>query len=608
MTPSEDAFVAGQPAPHAPPWRTRLPSVSIGTLGCLIALAAFLHLYESQAESDALVFQRIVDRVTSRVADITRRYEYGLKGGRGLFAATERVTPREWERYVASHGLASEFPGALGFGVVRRVQRSDVGRFEESIRAQGLPAFRVHTAGSAQEVLPITYIEPLVRNLGALGQDIGQRPEELETAELAMTSGRPALSAPIRDLQDDGQWGFMYFVPFYARDAPVETEEQRRAALEGWIYAPIVMDRLLAGIATQLEYQVDFEIFDETWSGARTPLYDWDGDLQDHVPVDALERREGRRFVASRRLELGQRHWTVCVSTMPAFNANQQGWVGWVVLEGGVLASLLLGLFVRWQTTQRARAEALVHERTRELREKNGSLEAARASADAATRAKSEFLANMSHEIRSPMTAILGFAELLRDPGCSAQERAEYLRTIHSNGNHLLSLINDILDLSKIEAGQMGVESLACSPIEIVDEVVELLAPRARAKGLALLVRWPESVPERILTDPVRVRQVLVNLVGNALKFTERGEVRVESSFEDTPGAPAAWVCRVSDTGIGMEPSKLDQVFEPFTQADGSTTRRFVELHGGKIWLESVPGKGSTFTFTLPLNTVTSDR
>ncbi len=612
MSSPDDLSAQGDPARAAAPWRIRLPSLSIGVLGSLAALLAFLHIHESEAESDSLRFQRIVERVASRVAEITRRYEYGLKGGRGLFAASEQVTPPEWQRYVASHGLSSEFPGALGFGVVRRVKRADLPRFEEQIRAEGLPGFRVQTAGSAPEVLPITYIEPLERNIGALGQDIALRPEELETATLAMLSGRPALTAPIRHLREDGQWGFMYFVPCYAKDAPIETEEQRRDALEGWIYAPIVMDRLLAGIATQLEYQVDFEIFDESWSGARTPLYDWDGDLQGGAPVDALERREGRRFVGRRTLEIGQRRWTVCVSSMPAFNANTQSWLAWVVLEGGVLASLLLGLFVRWQTTQRARAEALVARRTHELREKNRSLEAARARADAATRSKSEFLANMSHEIRSPMTAILGFAELLRDPLCSPQERTEYLRTIHSNGNHLLSLINDILDLSKIEAGQMTVETLPCSPVQIVDEVVDLLSQRARAKGIALEVQWPEAVPERIQTDPVRARQVLVNLLGNALKFTERGEVRIESSFEELPGEGPYWVCRVHDTGIGMDEQQLGQVFEPFTQADGSTTRRFggsglglpisrklCELLGGGLSAECVLGQGCTFVARL---------
>ena len=595
-------------APVHPLWRSRFPSLSIAVVGCLVSLLAFLHLHESQAESESLRFQRLVERVALRVAEITHRYEYGLKGGRGLLAASGDVSAREWQRYVASHGLTSEFPGALGFGVVRRVRRTALADFEEEVRQHGLPQFRVQGSGRGAEVLPITYIEPLERNAAALGQDIALRPEEFQAAELAMLSGRPALTEPIRRLQDGDDWGFMYFVPCYEPEAPVETEAQRRKALVGWIYAPIVIDRLLAGIAAQLEYQVDFEIFDQDWAQARTPLFDWDGDLQGGAPVTALEKREGRSFVSRRSLEVGQRHWTVCVSALPAFSANTQSWLAWVVLEGGVLVSLLVALFVRWQHTQHARAEALVLERTRELRQKNRSLEAARAAADAATQAKSEFLANMSHEIRTPMTAILGFAELMRDPQCTSEERTEYLRTIHGNGNHLLSLINDILDLSKIEAGQMTIERIPCSPVEIVEEVIGLLAPRARAKEIALVASWPESVPERILTDPVRARQVLFNLIGNALKFTERGEVRIESSFEDSPGSGPCWVCRVHDTGIGMDDEQLAQVFEPFTQADGSTTRRFggsglglpisrklAELLGGGLGAECRLGEGCTF-------------
>ncbi|MBK7642846.1 MAG: CHASE domain-containing protein [Planctomycetes bacterium] len=598
----------GEPSPRNDWWRSRFPSISIGLLGSLAALVAFLHIHESEADSDSLRFQRLAERVASRVTEITRRYEYGLKGGRGLYAAAGHVSAHEWQRYVASHGLASEFPGALGFGVIQRVPRSELQRFTDDMRAQGLSEYRVNTTGDAPEVLPVTYIEPLERNIGALGQDIALRPEEREAAQLAMLSGRPTLSAPIRHLQEGDQWGFMYFVPCYAQDAPISTEEERRQALVCWIYAPIVIDRLLAGIATRLEYQVDFEIFDEDWSEARTPLFDWDGDLQGGAPVYALERRPDRRFLSTRQLEVGQRHWTLCVSTLPAFSAHTQEWMPWFVLEGGVLASLLLSLFVRWQNTQRTRAEELVTARTRELREQNRSLEAARASADAATRAKSEFLANMSHEIRTPMTAILGFAELMRDPRCTSRERGEYLSTIHSNGNHLLSLINDILDLSKIEAGQMTVERIPCSPVKIVDEVAELLAQRARSKDVQLRLLWPDLVPESIQTDPVRARQVLVNLVSNALKFTERGEVRIESSFEESKTEGSFWVCRVHDTGIGMDERQLDQVFEPFTQADSSTTRKFggsglglpisrrlAELLGGELRAHCVLGKGCTF-------------
>jgi signal transduction histidine kinase len=586
----------------------RFPSFSIGLLGCLAALVLFLHLHDAQAESDSLRFQRLVERVVTRVGEITRRYQYGLQGGRGLFSSTDQVTAQDWQRYVDSHGLAAEFPGALGFGVVRRVERTELAQFEEQIREQGISEFRVQTSGTAAEVLPITYIEPLERNLKDLGKDIALLPEVRMAAEQAMLSGRPTLTTPLQRLQEDEQWGFVYLLPCYAKDAPIETEEQRRAALVAWIYAPIVMERLLAGVATQLEYQVDFEIFDEGWSGAHTPLFDWDGDLQGEIPASVLDKREGRSFFARRSLDVGQRRWTLCVSSLPAFAANTEAWLAWVVLEGGVLASLLLGLFVRWLQTQRARAEALVEERTRELRRKNRSLELALESADAATRSKSEFLANMSHEIRTPMTAILGFAELLRDPHCSALEHAEYLGTIHSNGNHLLSLINDILDLSKIEAGQMTVEAIPCSPAEIVDDVVKLFSQRARTKGIALVVHWPAHVPERIRTDPVRARQVIVNLVSNALKFTERGEVVIASDFEHSSPLESFWVCRVRDTGIGMEPAQLEHVFEPFTQGDGSTTRKFggsglglpisrklTELLGGGLTAECALGKGCTF-------------
>jgi len=301
----DDAQAGGGPSRRAPPWRGLFPALSIGVLGCLAALVAFLHIRDADAESDSLRFQRLVDRVASRVAEITRRYEYGLRGCSGLLAAADHVGAAEWRRYVDSNGLQSEFPGALGFGIVRRVP----------------------SPGGGPDALALSCIEPLERNAGLLGQDLGRRPEARQAAELAMSSGRPALSAPLPALLPGAHRGCLYFVPCYAQGAPVATEEQRRSALEGWIYAPIVMDRLLAGIATQLEYQVDFEVFDETWSGARTPLYDWDGDLGSGMSIDALERREGRRFVEHRTLEAGQRRWTACVSSLPAFHSGRSGWI-----------------------------------------------------------------------------------------------------------------------------------------------------------------------------------------------------------------------------------------------------------------------------------------
>ena len=231
----------------------------------------------------------------------------------------------------------------------------------------------------------------------------------------------------------------------------------------------------------------------------------------------------------------------------------------------------------------------------------------ARESALSASRAKGEFLANMSHEIRSPMTAILGYADILAESDLSVEERAAYLDTIRLNGAHLLSVINDILTLSKIEAGKMTMERIACSPARLVGEVVALMHHRARDKGIAFEIIYEGLIPERIESDPTRVRQILLNLLSNALKFTERGGVRLTIRME---GGRLAFA--VADTGIGMTAEEQAHLFQPFTQTDASTTRRFggtglgltitkrlVEMLGGMIHVESAPGRGSTFTVTI---------
>ncbi len=233
--------------------------------------------------------------------------------------------------------------------------------------------------------------------------------------------------------------------------------------------------------------------------------------------------------------------------------------------------------------------------------------------AEAANQAKSAFLANMSHEIRTPMTAILGYADLLQDPMIPEEERGQALESIHRNGLHLLALINDVLDHSKIEAGGMTVETIRTNPARLVREVDEAMRYRAESQGLTFTVRMFGPVPETICTDPLRVRQVLLNLVGNAIKFTPSGEIElIISAADDSPGVLRF---EVRDTGVGMDEAQLARLFQPFTQADVSTTRRFggtglglaiskglaTEL-GGDITARSTPGRGTTFTFTIATN------
>jgi PAS domain S-box-containing protein len=265
------------------------------------------------------------------------------------------------------------------------------------------------------------------------------------------------------------------------------------------------------------------------------------------------------------------------------------------------------------RTNNRIITEALQKEKTTTM-QLEAALEHLRATAqDArlATMAKSEFLANMSHEIRTPMTAILGFAETMQDSALPDAQRQEMVQTIQQNGRHLLSLLNDILDLSKIEAGKMTVEQIDCSPCEILAEIASLARPMADMKGLTLAIKFAGPIPEVIQTDPVRLRQILVNLVGNAIKFTDGGEVRVIASF--VPGPPALMRFEIQDTGVGMSDEIKARLFQPFTQADRSMARKYggtglglaisrqlAERLGGAIGMESgMPGGGSHFWVTV---------
>ncbi|HTO70591.1 MAG TPA: ATP-binding protein [Myxococcota bacterium] len=245
------------------------------------------------------------------------------------------------------------------------------------------------------------------------------------------------------------------------------------------------------------------------------------------------------------------------------------------------------------------------------------ALVAARDAANAASRAKSLFVANVSHEIRTPMTAILGYTDVLAEPGLSEVERRDAIETLRRNGHHLLALINDMLDLSKIEAGGLEVRRGETSPISVAQHVVALLRERARAKGLSLELELGADVPTSIHTDPLRLQQILVNLVGNAIKFTERGGVRLLVSHQPSPAGGAGHVVfEVIDTGIGIAPEHRERVFAPFSQADASESRRYggtglglaisrglTEQLGGKLELESEVGTGTTFRLKLPVGT-----
>ncbi|HYI12998.1 MAG TPA: CHASE domain-containing protein [Thermoanaerobaculia bacterium] len=561
-----------------------LPWFVLGVFVALTLLATW-YVWSSTRDADRARFDNAVQSTRDAIQSRIETYVNVLTATRGLVVADPGM-PRDLLRaYIRSLNVHVRYPGIQGVGVSIRIPSEEVRQLEAEMRSGGYPKFRVWPESEGPLVHTIVLVEPQDRrNEVAMGFNMSTNPTRREAMERARDDGRPAATAPVTLVHEmDGRTpsGFLIYTPIYATGTTPPTLAQRRDALIGFVYAPFRANDLFPrAFGSQKQPELGFEV--------------WDGQ-------EMLYRSTGisdePRFTDRTTLQIAGRLWHFRWASRRE-GAGPALFFAFATFFGGMVIATLLFTLIRVQMRARETAEATAER----LRQSEGALQRANV-------AKDEFLATLSHELRTPMTAILGWSEMLKEPDLDDESEGMAVDAIRRGAQVQAQLIDDLLDVSRITAGKMKIEPKTVELAGVVSAAVETVRAPAQAKEIEL----SEELAEKLCVngDDRRLQQVVWNLLTNAVKFTPAGgKVSVRLRQEGNQA-----VIEVEDTGHGIEPEFMPFIFDRFRQADSSTTRshmglglglaivrHLVELHGGTIAAESQgKDRGSLFRVRLPL-------
>ncbi|MBN2513912.1 MAG: CHASE domain-containing protein [Sedimentisphaerales bacterium] len=491
---------------------------------------------------------------------------------------------------------------------------------EKRARADGVEQFQVTGSGGQRQgarptYYPIYYIEPFGLYQGIAGYDLMNEQDVVQAMDKAARSGQscsifkpfplrqgPASSHPVHN----DCW---VVVPVYDHLELNHTEQAREKSLLGYIMGIIDIHEVVVNTCQVLSGGIQVSIMAQTGDSEKMYIY-----RQDHENPLSGHRCSGLFcpvYSFGSQLDYSDQSLEINLSRRKktGYLTDTQFLPVWLILPAGCVLTGLMVLYLQSLYRRNELADRLVVSRSQELKEQKDKADQSAREALQANQAKSAFLASMSHDIRTPMNAIVGFCELLGEEPLGEDQRY-YVSIIHESSKSLLMLLNDILDLSKIEAGRMRLEITDCSVRDLLKNIESMLKPAASNRGLDFRIFVPPTLPEIIQSDPGRIRQCLVNLASNAIKFTHAGHVHIKVSAQ-----PHVLRFDVEDTGIGIAADQLDIIFEAFSQADNRTvsqyggsglgltiTRQLARMLGGDITVSSQIGHGSVFSLTTPLD------